>query len=302
MSEQQYLDLLQDVVSTGNKKTIFGHDDKYIISKFGALLRFDLQQGFPIFTTKKVFWRGAFEEMLWFIKGTGDVGELHRKGVHIWDDWAFKHYKKHHENCGTFEQFQQEVLDDPSTSVIIPIHYTNATNWGHYLDQTKWVIDGIKKTPDRKSFLVNYWRPDHTYAMAEQCGNESVVLPACHTHYSVNISSGKLSLMLYMRSWDLFLGAPFNVAQYALLTTMYAHCTGYQPGELVIAAADHHVYSDHIDQVKEQCNRETRQLPRLNILDRGQKYLQDYRMTDFQISNYNPHSSIRGDITVVGGF
>jgi thymidylate synthase len=302
MSEQQYLDLCKEVIDTGSRKTVFGHGDKYIISKFGAQLRFDLQQGFPIFTTKKVFWRGAFEEMLWFIEGSGDVGKLHRKGVKIWDDWAFKYYKQHHEISGTFEQFQNEILSDPSTSITIPIHYTNSTNWGGNLDQTKWIIDSIRKTPDRKSFLVDYWRPDQTYSMAEECGNESVVLPACHTHYSVNISNGKLSLMLYMRSWDLFLGAPFNVAQYALLTSMYAHCTDYEPGELVIAAADHHIYSDHIEQVIEQCSREVRQISKLVIMDRGQSYLQDYQITDFSIEDYAPHSSIKGNVTVVGGF
>jgi thymidylate synthase len=314
MSEQQYLDLLEYVLTYGTKKTIFGHEDKYILSKFGALLRFDLSQGFPIITTKKTYYKGAFAELLWFIEGSGDVVKLHKQGVNIWDSWGCKYWNQNEDEKLILEQYQQAIDDGEILGHRIPLHYKNSTAW-HYsieyqgfgqevfkLDQTKWVIDNIQKTPDRKSFLVSYWNPTEVYQMADECGNESVSLPACHTHYSVNVSEGKLSLMLYMRSWDLLLGAPFNIAQYALLTHMYAQCTGFDVGELVITAADHHIYSDHIEQVTEQISRQPLEFPTISIKQRGQKYLQDFVLEDFEINNYQYHKPIKAPITVVGGY
>jgi thymidylate synthase len=317
MSEQQYLNLLQDVIDNGVRKNIYGHDNKYIISRFGGLVRFNLQDGFPLLTTKRTFYKSAFTEMLWFIDGTNDVVKLHNAKCTIWDEWGAKQYwrnkgiKLNSDNTAELTKEWQQLVDDcVITNEIIPLHYSNSTTWNYvdtvkgycYLDQTRWVIDGIKKTPDRKSFLVTYWNPTEVYAMADECNNESVILPACHTHYSVNVSNGKLSIMLYMRSWDLFLGGAYNISQYALLLSMYAKCTGYEPGELVIATADHHIYSDHIEQVTEQITRTPYKLPMLNIRDRGQQYLQDFNIDDFEVVGYKCHPTLKGEITVVGGY
>jgi|688.fasta_scaffold07496_18 thymidylate synthase len=324
MSEQQFLNLLQDVIDNGVRKNIYGHDDKYIISRFGGLVRFNLSDGFPLLTTKRTFYKSAFNEMLWFIDGSNDVVKLHNVKCTIWDEWGAKQYWRNKgvkltadNTVELTKQWQQLVDDGVITSEIIPLHYSNSTSWEytHYwstqidseyrystLDQTRFVIDGIKKTPDRKSFLVSYWNPTTVYSMAYKCGNESVILPACHTHYSVNVSNGKLSIMLYLRSWDLFLGGAYNIAQYALLLSMYAKCTGYEPGELVIATADHHIYSDHVEQVNEQLTRVPYTLPTLTIRDRGQRYLQDFVIDDFVINDYQHHPTLRGDITVVGGY
>jgi thymidylate synthase len=305
--EQGYLDLLQDVLDNGSKKQIFGHDDKYILSVFGRLIRFDLSKGFPLLTTKRVAWKSAFKEMFWFIEGSNDAAKLRRSGCTVWDEWGCKHYNKANKFNLSLEDYQGFVDSGELESCVIPLHYGNGSQWhygnGQTLDQTKWVIDGIKKTPDRKSFLVNYWDPETVYQMADQTGNESVILPACHTQYSINIQDGKINLSVTFRSWDLFLGAPFNIAQYAMLLHLYSVCTNYPVGDLVIFAADAHIYSDHIDQVAEQISRPIKSPPNLEILFKGdKKYLQDFTFDQLQVIEYNPHKALKGEITVVGGY
>lgn len=314
-NEENYLNLLEEVLNTGTKKSIFGYDDKYVLSNFGAMLKFDCSNDIvPILTTKRVAWKNALKEILWMIEGSNDVVKLTKQDCHIWDDWAVKYLNRNctPEHLVTLEQYKKSVLDGAFFSdVVIPLHYSNSTKWNYYnseidietyLDQTKWVIDNVQKTPDRKSFVVSYWNPTQVYQMAEECEQESVVLPACHFSYTVNQSNGFLHLSVKLRSWDLFLGAGFNITQYGMLLHMYAKCTGFKPGTLVVMADDHHIYSDHVEQVKEQITRIPTDFPTLEIVDRGQKYLQDFKFEDFIVKNYNPKSTIKAPITVVGGY
>ena len=310
LEEQQYLDLLKDVLNNGNKKDIFGVQDKYILSVFGRLLRFNLSNNtIPIYTTKKVYWKGAFKEMLWFLSGTNNVAELAKQKVNIWNEFAYKYFKQQHKDTElALDDFvQQYLLDKEEFS--IPTHYSNSTKWKYYdeyctnyLDQTKYIIDSVKKNPDRKSYVVSYWNPTEVYSMADECNNESVVLPACHFTYTVNISNNKLSLSVKIRSNDLPLGNPFNVTQYALLTHMYASCCGYEAGELVVMIDDAHIYSDQIEAVQNQLERTPTAFPKLKIKDRGQKYLTDFVFNDFEILDYDPQDTIKTPLTVVGGY
>jgi thymidylate synthase len=313
MSEQACLTLLQDILDNGVKKSIYGHEDKYLLSLFGRMIRFDMSEGFPIMTNKFTYWKGAFIEMLWFKNATRDIVQLHKQKVYIWDDWGCKHYNKVYKTNLTTKEFQDLIDEGELTEWKIPLHYSNSTAWEYtkfdyynpttaYLNQTHWVIDNIKKTPDRKSFLVSYWNPTEVYQMADECGKESVTLPACHTHYNINVSKGKLSLLLSMRSWDFYLGGPFNIAQYAMLLHMYAHCTGFEPGELIISVADIHLYSNQLEQAKELLTRKPYTLPTLKIKDRGQQYLEDFVFEDFEVVNYKHHPKLAAEVVVVGGY
>lgn len=310
LEEQQYLDLVRDVLTNGTKKSIYGVEDKYITSVFGRLLRFNLVDNtIPIYTTKKVYWKGAFKEMLWFLTGSNNVVDLAKQKVNIWNEFAFKYFKQRHKNTKlTLDEFVEQYLLNRQVFTI-PTHYSNSTNWEYisygqfkYLDQTKWIIDSIKQNPDRKSYVVSYWNPTQVYTMADECGNESVVLPACHYSYTVNVSNNRLSLSLKIRSNDLILGNPFNVSQYGLLTHMYANCCGYEPGELVVMIDDAHIYSDQIEPLQNQLERTPTTFPQLAIKDRGQQYLTDFVFEDFEVLNYNPQDSIKVPLTVVGGY
>lgn len=296
-AEYQYLELLNDVVENGYDKPVFGQKDVSVRSVFGRQLRFDLSKGFPIYTTKKVFYRGAFEEMLWFIKGTGNVTDLIKKGVHIWDEWAHK-YSKTEESQDVFIS----RLKSSGEPFFLPIHYTNFTSWNGHLNQMQWVVDNLPKNPDRKSYYVTCWNPEQAYQMAELSGKESVVLVACHTDHIVNVTGGKLNLRVTIRSNDLFLGNPFNVAQYALLTHIYAFLCGFPVGDLVVNIDDAHIYSNHFDQITEQLKREPMEFPELTIKSRDQKHIKDFTYDDFQIHDYRHHPSIKGDVTLVGGY
>ena len=325
MSEYNYLALLDDVLKTGDKKSIYGHYDKYLLSKFGAMLKFDCKDGkVPILTTKRVAWKNALKEILWMIEGSNNVVKLTKQGCHIWDDWAVKYLNQkrptYKNNNLTLDSYRNLVKKGEINYAIIPLHYSNSTKWWYAkddeewdapnkldwfkLDQTEWVIDNIQKTPDRKSFVVTYWNPTQVYQMADECDEESVVLPACHFSYTVQQSNGFLNLSLKIRSWDLFLGAPFNIAQYGILLHMYAKCTGFKPGMLVVMADDYHIYSDHIEQVLKQLDRTypPTEFPTLRIMDRNQQYLQHFEFSDFIVDNYNPQETIKAPVTVVGGY
>ena len=302
--ERQYLDLLEDVLKNGHDKPVFGNPGVFVRSVFGRQLRFDLSKGFPIYTTKKVFYRGAFEEMLWFLKGSGNVTELASKGVHIWDEWAWKHYKTHSpEPCKyvNMDDFIRHLVAD-RIAFRIPIHYTNFTSWNGHLDQMQWVVENLPKKPERKSYYVTCWNPAEAYQMADQCGNNSVVLVACHTDHIVNVTNEKLNLRVTIRSNDLLLGNPFNVAQYAMLTHMYAKLCGFPVGDLVVNIDDAHIYSNHFERVEEQIVRSPYPFPQIEIKDRGQKRMRDFVYEDFRVIGYESHPPIKGEITVVGGY
>jgi thymidylate synthase len=309
--EHQYLNLLQDILKTGVIKNVHNTNTQ-IKSVFGRQIRFDLSQGFPLLTTKKVFWRGIVYELLWFLKGDSNIKYLVDNNVHIWDEWAYKNYAKAAERGEVLkisqEDFILKIKEDNNFAQqwgeLGPVYGKQWRKWktadGREIDQLAWVIPKLKSHPDRKHYIVSAWNPEYVYEMAAT-PEKAMALPPCHTMYQFYVANGKLSLQLYQRSADMFLGVPFNIASYALLTHMIAHITGYEPGEFIHTFGDAHIYSNHFDQVKEQLTREPRPFPIL-ALNSQIKNIDEFAFDDITLKQYNPHPAIKGEITVVGGF
>jgi len=264
---KQYLDLLNRVLTDGVCR-----DDRTgtgTLSVFGHQMRFDLSKGFPLVTTKKVFTRGIIEELLWFISGSTNKKVLQEKNVHIWDEWG-----------------------DDETGELGPIYGHQWRAWQDYdggsIDQLMNVVEQIKKNPQSRRLIVSAWN----VAQIDQMG-----LPPCHCFFQFYVANGKLSLQLYQRSADLFLGVPFNIASYALLLMMVAQVTGLEPGEFVHTTGDTHIYLNHIDQVKLQLSREPYPLPTMK-LNPEIKDIRDFKITDFTLENYQCHPAIKGEVAV----
>ena len=328
-SEFQYLNILEDIVQNGSDKPLFftpevlqqykdkGEKPPYIRSVFGQLMRFDLSKGFPLLTTKKVFTRGIFVELLWFLKGSSNIKYLVDNNVHIWDEWAWKRYHKYYlENDPSKDMNLEEFVtklralpkDDEFVKKwgdIITVYGRMWRRWpasdGREIDQLGWVIEGLKTKPFRKSYVVSAWNPDFIYAMASK-GNANEVPPFCHTTFQFAVTEGKkLNCGLYQRSGDMFLGVPFNIASYALLTMMVAQVTGLEPGEFVHILGDAHIYSNHFDQVKLQLSREPKSLPTIK-LNSSIKNIDDFQFEDIVLKDYDPHPAIKAEIANIGGF
>lgn len=312
--EYQYLDLLKDIMENGSEKPIFGVEGKTVTSVFGRLIRFDLSKGFPLLTTKKVFSRGIIEELLWFLRGESNIKSLLDKNVHIWDEWAYKNYNKAAEKGDVWKMTQDEFIskltelpaDDPAVKKWGDLGNVYGVQWrrwqaeeGREIDQIAWAINELKTTPFRKSIMVSAWNPQFLYEMA--LPGKSMVIAPCHVMFQFNVNDGKLSLALYQRSCDMFLGVPFNIASYSLLCMMVAQVVGLEPGEFVHCLGDAHLYSDHFDQAKEQIKRVPRPFPTIKI-NPEIKNIDDFKMEDFTLENYNPHAPIKAEITTVGGF
>jgi thymidylate synthase len=265
-------------------------------------------------TTKKVFLRGIIEELLWFIQGNSNIKYLVDRNVRIWNEWAYKPYKKAAEKgqvpALTQDEFVQKIKDLPADSEFVKkwgdlgnVYGVQWRKWktsdGRTIDQLAWAINELKTTPFRKSIVVSAWNPEFIYEMATP--GRSMALPPCHTLYQFNVNKGRLSLQLYHRSADVFLGVPFNIASYALFTMMIAQVVGLKPGEFVHTFGDVHIYSNHMKQVKEQLKRKPRPFPKMKINPKV-KNIDDFKIEDFELVGYNPYDSIKADVTVVGGF
>jgi len=326
--EYQYLDLCQDILDHGADKQLFfndvvldeykkkGEEPPFIRSVFGRQIRFDLNDGFPLLTTKKTFWRGIVTELLWFLSGSSNIKPLLGVNNHIWDEWAWKHYQmwaeeSEEKSAATQESFIKKLTDLPATDSfvtkwgdLITIYGRMWRRWpakdGREIDQLAWVIEGLKNKPDRKSYVVSAWNPDFIYEMASE-GQKSHVPPFCHTMFQFQVADGKLNLGLYQRSADLFLGVPFNIASYALLLKMVSQVVGIPPGEFVHTFGDVHIYSNHFDQVKEQLSREPMPFPEVklnpSIID-----IDDFTAEDVTLENYKAHPSLKAEIANIGGF
>ena len=263
---KQYLDLLQHVLDNGTIK----HDRTGTGTKsiFGYQLRCDLSKGFPLLTTKKVHLKSIISELLWFLKGDTNVRYLQEHGVRIWNEWA------------------------DENGDLGPVYGGQWRSWpdynGGHIDQISQIIDQIKNTPDSRRIIVSAWNVADVPTMK---------LPPCHTLFQFYVANGKLSLQLYQRSADLFLGVPFNIASYALLCMMVAHVTGLEPGEFVHTFGDAHIYLNHMDQVHEQLSREPRPLPRM-VLNPEVKSIFDYQYDDFKLEGYDPWPLIKGVVSV----
>lgn len=265
---QSYLDLLQQVMDEGaDKGDRTGTGTR---SLFGAQLRFDLSAGFPLVTTKRVHMKSVIHELLWFVAGDTNTRYLQENGVSIWDEWA------------------------DENGELGPVYGSQWRSWptpgkaGDHVDQLAQVIDEIGTNPDSRRHIVSAWNVAEIPDMK---------LPPCHMVFQFNVTNGRLSCSLYMRSCDLFLGLPFNIASYALLTMMIAAQTQLEPGDLVISIGDAHIYSNHFEQVKTQLAREPKPLPTVH-LDPAVKSVFDYRYEHFEVEGYEPHKRIPAPIAV----
>lgn len=311
--EYQYLELLQDIMDNGFEKQVFGHE-KSVKSVFGRMMRYDLSKDFPLLTTKKVFWKGIVHELVWFLRGDTNIKYLVDNNVHIWDDWPYKDYKVAMEKGEapnlSQDEFIQKIKEEPTESEFVkkwgelgPVYGRQWRKWpaadGRIIDQLYWAIEKTKKYPDRKHVVVSAWNPEYVYEMAKP--GTSMAIPPCHTLFNINVTNGRLSLALYQRSADMFLGVPFNIASYSLLTLILAQVCGYEPGEFVHFLGDTHIYSDHYDAVKEQLEREPMSFPKVKI-NPEKKSIDDFVFEDFELVDYESHGAIKADITAVGGF
>ncbi len=263
---RQYLDLLQTILDRGARKS--DRTGTGTLSVFGQQLRFDLAQGFPLLTTKKLHTRSIIVELLWFLRGDTNVQFLHDHKVTIWDEWADADG-----NLGPVYGHQWRSWPGPN---------------GKTYDQISQVIDQIRRNPDSRRHIVCAWNVADIDQMA---------LPPCHCLFQFYVADGKLSCQLYQRSADVFLGVPFNIASYALLTLMVAHICGLQPGDFVHTFGDVHLYLNHLDQAREQLTRDPRTLPTLK-LNPDVRSIFDFRLEDFSVENYDPHPSIKAPIAV----
>ncbi len=319
---------MQDVLENGSDKELFFNDvvlEEYnkrdekppsIRSVFGRQIRFDLDKGFPLVTTKKTFWRGITTELLWFLSGSSNIKPLIDQNNHIWDEWAWKHYQMWcspdtFDSNMTQEKFIQKLIDLPADDSfvkkwgdVITIYGRMWRRWpakdGREIDQLGWAIDGLKKAPHRKSYVVNAWNPDFIYEMASE-GQKSHVPPFCHTMFQFQVDHGRLNLGLYQRSADLFLGVPFNIASYALLLLMVAHVTKIPAGEFVHSFGDVHIYSNHFDQVKKQLARMPLGFPTVK-LNQAVTDIDNFTLADITLEGYESHPPLKAEIAAIGGF
>ena len=289
---KQYLDLIQDVLENGQKRE--DRTGTGTISKFGYQMRVNLEEGFPLLTTKKVFYRGIFEELFWFLKGETNIRPLALKNVKIWNDWPYDKYSKSPEFKGeTMEEFIQKICDDEKFAEkwgdLGPVYGKQWRNFGG-VDQITQLIDNLKNNPFSRRHLVVAYNPAEVDKMA---------LPPCHAFFQFYVSADKkkLSCQLYQRSADLFLGVPFNIASYSLLLAMVAQACGYEPYEFIHTFGDAHIYLDHIDQIKEQLSREPKKLPKL-WLNSEIKNIFDFTIDDVKILDYDPWPAIKGKVSV----
>lgn len=263
---RNYLDLLQDILDHGTERS--DRTGTGTISVFGRQLRFDLAKGFPLVTTKRMHLKSVIHELLWFLSGETNISYLKEHGVSIWDEWADEHG-----NLG-------------------PVYGSQWRNWetkdGRHIDQIAAVIDSIKHNPDSRRHIVSAWNVGEI---------EEMKLPPCHFVFQFYVANGKLSCMLTMRSVDTFLGLPFNIASYALLTHMVAQQTGLEVGEFIWSGGDVHIYSNHLEQVATQLTREPFPLPTLKILRKPDSIF-DYKYEDFEFLNYEYHPTIKAPIAI----
>lgn len=311
----QYQDLVRKVLNEGTKK-----EDRTgvgTLSLFGHQMRFNLQEGFPLLTSKRVPFGLIKSELLWFLRGDTNIRYLLENNNHIWDEWAFKNYVESDAYEGpdmtdfgrralvdeTFKvqydeemtKFQNEILTNDDFSErfghLGDVYGKQWRAWqlrnGDTLDQIKIVIDQIKKNPDSRRHIVSAWNPEDVPSMA---------LPPCHTLFQFYVADGKLSCQLYQRSGDIFLGIPFNIASYALLTHLIARETGLEVGDFVHTIGDAHIYSNHLEQAKLLLERDVRPLPQLVI--QSEAKLDQIESNEIKVENYNPHPSIKAPIAV----
>jgi len=274
-----YLQLLQDILDKGSRKE--DRTGTGTISLFGYQMRFDLAQGFPCMTTKKLHLRSIIHELLWFLKGDTNVAYLNENGVSIWDEWADEKG-----NLG-------------------PVYGAQWRDWlapdGRHIDQMKLLLDDLRNRPHSRRHIISAWNPavlpDESRSPQDNARAGLQALPPCHTMFQFHVADGRLSCQMYQRSADVFLGVPFNIASYALLTMMIAQVVGLEPGDFILSLGDAHIYLNHLEQVNLQLSRDTFPLPVMQI-NPERKDLFDFVYEDFELQDYRCHAGIRAPIAV----
>lgn len=273
---KQYHDLIKHVLENGHEKgDRTGTGTK---SVFGYQMRFDLSEGFPMVTTKKLHLKSIIYELLWFLNGDTNVKYLQDHGVRIWNEWA------------------------DENGDLGPVYGHQWRNWNSEdIDQIKEIVETLKNNPNSRRMLVTAWNPsvlpDTSKSFSENVANGKAALPPCHAFFQFYVADGKLSCQLYQRSADIFLGVPFNIASYALLTMMMAQVCGYEPGDFIHTFGDAHIYNNHLEQVNLQLSRGFRELPTMKI-NPEVKDIFSFKFEDFTLENYNPHPHIKGSVAV----
>jgi len=276
---ENYQQLLSDILERGNRKS--DRTGTGTISLFGYQLRYDLAQGFPAVTTKKLHMRSIIHELLWFLRGETNIAYLKENGVTIWDEWATE------------------------SGELGPVYGAQWRDWitadGRHIDQISGLLQDLKNKPDSRRHIVSAWNPgllpDERISPKENAAAGLQALPPCHTLFQFYVAGGKLSCQMYQRSADVFLGLPFNIASYALLTLMIAQVTDLQPGDFVLTLGDAHIYLNHLEQVQEQLSRRPFPLPRMQLNPECHD-LFEFRFEDFELLNYQCHPPIRAPIAV----
>ncbi|HOI33535.1 MAG TPA: thymidylate synthase [Bacteroidales bacterium] len=273
---EQYHALMRHVLENGNKKE--DRTGTGTLSVFGYQMRFDLQKGFPAVTTKKLHFKSIIHELLWFLKGDTNINYLKANKVSIWNEWA------------------------DANGDLGPVYGAQWRNWNNEgIDQIREVIHNIKHNPDSRRHIVAAWNPsvlpESGKSFAENVASGKAALPPCHAWFQFYVADGKLSCQMYQRSADIFLGVPFNIASYALLTMMVAQVTNLAPGELIMSFGDAHIYLNHLEQVNLQLSRAPRPLPKMKINSQIRDIF-SFQYKDFELIDYNPYPSIKADIAV----
>ncbi|MBO5974693.1 MAG: thymidylate synthase [Paludibacteraceae bacterium] len=287
---KQYLDLCKTILEKGIRKE--DRTGTGTISYFGYQMRFDLSEGFPLLTTKKVHLKSIIHELLWFISGNTNIKYLVDNNVRIWNEWPFAIYQKSDEYQGeTQEEFVGKIKSSEEFAQkwgeLGPVYGKQWRNFGG-VDQLADLISQIKNNPTSRRLIISAWNPPEV---------EDMALPPCHCFMQFYVNEGRLSCQLYQRSADVFLGVPFNIASYALFTMMIAQVTGLKLGDFVHVLGDAHIYLNHLEQINEQLSREPRSLPTM-LINPSKTNIEDFVFEDFELKNYDPHPAIKGVVAV----
>jgi len=306
--EYQYLELGKEILKNGIDQK---DQNTGVVTRsvFGVRHAYDLDYGFPLLTTKKVYTRGIIEELYWFFSGQTNIKYLVDHDVHIWDDYPYKIYKeKNPKSKLAKEEFIQKIKENPKFAKkwgeLPRIYGEMWRKWptrkkGKTIDQLQWVVNELKADPNAHNAIVTSWNPEYLYAMAGK--KDASRFPICHNMYQVSNRHGKLDLLLYQRSCDYFLGVPFNIASYALLTVILAKLLKLNPGRFIHVYGDIHIYENHFAQVREQVKRKPRPFPKITIKGKLEK-LSDFKPEMVVLKDYNPYPPIKADLTVSGGY
>lgn len=299
---------MQELLDTGDRQVDAGHG-KATIGVFGRQIRFDLSQGFPLLTTKKVYWNGVLHELYWFLSGQNNIKYLVDNNVHIWDDYPYRVYEEYAKK-GEWPDLSKEAFiekiktDDAFAREHGTLRHIYGEMWrawpaadGRTVDQLAWAIQELKDDSSCHNAIVTSWNPEYLYTMAKP--EDANKFPICHNMFQFNIKHGKLSLQLYQRSADIFLGVPFNIASYALLCIIVAKIIGREPGEFVHTFGDVHYYEDHLEPMREQLTREPKAFPKVTISD-AVTSLDTFRPEHVTLEGYDPHGAIKAEFTVAG--